>query len=70
MRFLLAGRPSVRNGRFDAARRKEQPFEIGTALRVADGNIEFGVWKFIGEISADGGRLGDDHVSIALARLG
>ena len=67
-RLFLAGCDAVDDGRFDAARREEQPFEIRPTAIVADGNVELGIWKLIGKIGADGGRFRHDHIAMLECR--
>src|SRR5262249_61909400 len=56
-------RSAVDHRRLDAARREEQPLEIGAAARIADRHVELGARELVGEISADRGAFGDDHRS-------
>ncbi len=62
--FLLAREGAVHHCGLDAARAEEQPLEIDAALRLADRDVELGLREFVGEIGADGGALGDDHVAM------
>ena len=66
--LLLARSGAIDDGRLDAARAEEQPFEINAAARIADRHVELGARKFVGEVGADGRRLGDDDVAVLKCR--
>ena len=59
---------AVHDRRLEHARIEEQPFEIGSAARIADRDIEPRLREGVGEIAADRRHLGDGHVAVAQRR--